>query len=180
MPTRCMHWEGNGWQEGRFESGRRICHHCLAIYMAINHSGHSGHSGPLCGGLPRPVGIALREFDRLAIRHSESFERRCRIRTRAGYHMLDAKKTDSNSELLGRQLLDAHDLTQVFQIETAECRHNMQTNPWFVRIPFRDEIKPVAAEIPHGANFLEMSTYGIGSPNVDESIDLDARFATTL
>ena len=111
----------------------------------------------LIESLRRNLLFAFREGYRRAIRPRKGFKRRHGSRAIAGCHFLNVKQTDSYTELPEGQLLDPHHLTQVLQIETPECRNNMQLNPWLVGIPIRDEVEPAAAEIPHAANFLEIS-----------------------
>src|SRR5689334_5535434 len=86
----------------------------------------------------------------------------------------------SNAELPARQLLNPYHFSQILQVEASERRYYMQTNPWPVRIFIRDEVKSAAAEIPHAANFLEITISRIGKLDVNEPIDLDTWLTTPV
>ena len=126
----------------------------------------------------RNVSIALREIYRRAIPQRKSLKCRHGSPACIDYPLLNVEQTDGNAEFPERQLLDPNHLTQVLQVETSECWHYVQLNPNLVGIPICDEVEPAAAEIPHTANFLEISVSCIHELDVHEPVDLDARLAT--
>jgi len=95
-----------------------------------------------------------------------------------GGHIFDTKQANSDAEFALRQLLDANNLAQVFQIQASEGGDHVQLNAGLVGISLRGEVEPTAAEVPHAANFLKMPAFRVSRLHINQAVNLNARLAT--